>query len=387
MAHSAFSLRRKRALRGSALILTALALIPLLAMVAFAVDWGRICVSKAELQRAADSAAMAGAWELRNAKGPASRLSSKAAISAVMQAAKAYSVMNTSMGKPLQLQDSDIQIGYLADARIPGGKLETSDPEQFNTVRVSVRRDAESNGAVPMFFARILGKEEAESKATATATFIGNVAGFKKPLGGGEEGPYLPMLPFTLDLTTWKSALSGEGPDEWKWDSNQNKFVTGSDGVPEFNLYPQDTGAAANRGIVKIGTNNPDTPHVARQILNGVSLRDWEFHNGSLTFDENGEIHLEGTPGLRATFQNELSAIRGQGRIVPIFSKVEGSGNNAIYTIVEWGGVRIIEVELTGNDKRVIVQAGEATAAGTIPAPAGQKGKSKFVNSRVWLAQ
>lgn len=385
MARSDYSFRRKAARRGSALILTALAIIPLLAMVAFAVDWGRICVTKAELQRAADSAAMAGAWELRNAKGPASRLSSKAALSAVRQAAKAYAAMNTSMGKSLHLQDSDIQIGYLADARTPGGKLDTSDAEQFNTVRVSVRRDSESNGAIPMFFARILGKEEAESKATATATFIGNVAGFKKPLGGGEEGPYLPMLPFALDLNTWRSALNGEGPDEWKWDANKNKFVFGSDGVPEFNLYPQDTGAAANRGIVKIGTNTPDTPHVARQILYGVSLQDWEFHNGSLTFDENGEIHLEGTPGLRATFQNELSAIRGQGRIVPIFSDVEGSGNNAIYTIVEWGGVRIIEVELTGKDKRVIVQAGEVTAAGAVPAV--QKGKSKFVNSRVWLAQ
>jgi hypothetical protein len=376
---------RKPARCGSALILTALAMIPLLAMVAFAVDWGRMCLTKAELQRAADSAAMAGAWELRDATGPASRLSSSAALSAARRAAQDYSLKNTSMGNPLKLQDSDVQIGYLADPRKPGGELDTSDPERFNAVRVRVRRDAESNGAVPTFFARVFGKAETESKATATAAYIGNVAGFKKPLGEGGEGPYLPMLPFALDLDTWKSAVNGIGPDEWRWDPDQNKFVAGSDGVPEFNLYPQDAGSAANRGIVKIGTNTPDTPHVARQILNGVSMQDWEFHNGSLTFDENGEIFLEGTPGLRATFQNEFSAIRGQGRVVPIFSKVEGNGNNAIYTIVEWAGIRIIEVELTGNDKRVIVQAGEVTAVGAIPAV--QKGKSKFVNSRVWLAQ
>src|SRR4051794_22562627 len=61
--------------RGSALILTALAIIPLLAILALAVDWGRVCVTKAELQRAADSAAMAAAWELKDAKGPGSRLS------------------------------------------------------------------------------------------------------------------------------------------------------------------------------------------------------------------------------------------------------------------------------------------------------------------------
>jgi hypothetical protein len=384
----ATSVRRvgcKRERRGSALILTALAIIPLLAMVAFAVDWGRICLTKAELQRAADAAAMAGAWELRDAKAPGSSLSPAAAVVAARKAAKEYSAMNTAIGKPLELQDGDIQVGYLADPRLPGGELDTQDPEQFNAVRVRLRRDAESNGAIPMFFARILGKQEADSKAAATATFIGNVAGFKKPLSEDGEGPYLPILPFALDLETWQSALDGNGPDEWKWNPDKEKFVAGSDGVPEFNLYPQKTGSAGNRGIVKIGTNTPDTPHVSRQILYGVSLQDWEFHNGSLTFNENGELFLEGTPGLRAALQNELSAIRGQGRIVPIFSNVEGSGNNAIYTIVEWAGVRIIDVELTGNDKRVIVQAGEVTVAGAVPAV--QKGKSKFVHSRVWLAQ
>src|SRR5688572_7486760 len=50
---------RSRDRRGSALLLVALALIPLFAMLAFAVDYGRICVAKSELQRAADSAALA----------------------------------------------------------------------------------------------------------------------------------------------------------------------------------------------------------------------------------------------------------------------------------------------------------------------------------------
>src|SRR5215203_3516090 len=40
---------RQRSRRGSTLLLTALALVPLLGMVAFAVDYGRICVAKAAL--------------------------------------------------------------------------------------------------------------------------------------------------------------------------------------------------------------------------------------------------------------------------------------------------------------------------------------------------
>jgi len=114
MAHRVKLSVRKTTRCGSALILTALAMIPLLAMVAFAVDWGRMCLTKSELQRAADSAAMAGAWELRDATAPASRLSPSAALLAARRAAQDYSSKNTSMGNPLKLQDSDIQIGYLA---------------------------------------------------------------------------------------------------------------------------------------------------------------------------------------------------------------------------------------------------------------------------------
>src|SRR5215213_8582231 len=99
MAQATRSIAPERDRRGSALILTALAIIPLLAMVAFAVDWGRICVTKAELQRAADSAAMAAAWELHDAKAPGSKLSPAAALVAARRAAKDYSSMNTAIGK------------------------------------------------------------------------------------------------------------------------------------------------------------------------------------------------------------------------------------------------------------------------------------------------
>jgi Flp pilus assembly protein TadG len=50
--------------RGGVLVLTAFLMIALMSMIAFAVDLGYLEVTKVELQRAADSAAIAGAWEL-----------------------------------------------------------------------------------------------------------------------------------------------------------------------------------------------------------------------------------------------------------------------------------------------------------------------------------
>ena len=314
-----------------------------------------------------------------------------------------YSAMNTSFGKSLKLQREDIQIGYLANPLVPGGEMDTSNPENFNAVRIRLRQDEGSNGSIKMFFARAFGKDKADSEATATAAFINKIAGFRRPLA--DDGPYIPMLPFALDAETWHAAVNGEGPDEWKWDETANKFVYGSDGVREFNLYPAREGLGADRGIVNIGTAEYNPQHVARQILFGISLTDWEFHNVNLAFDENGELFLSGKRAIRPNFQYPLYSILGQGRIIPIFSNAEDvderqgrrdddddddhdqrQGGNVIYTITEWAGVRIIDVQMHGRDKRIIAQAGEVTAAGTVPDTKPGRSKSKFISSRVWLA-
>ncbi|EMI21155.1 hypothetical protein RMSM_01902 [Rhodopirellula maiorica SM1] len=59
-----------------------------------------------------------------------------------------------------------------------------------------------------------------------------------------------------------------------------------------------------------------------------------------------------------------MASIIGKVRIIPIYTTVTGNGNNAMYTIVKFEGVRILEVKLTGkmSGKRVIVQPAKAVA-------------------------
>jgi hypothetical protein len=312
-------------------------------------------------------------------KAPDRTLAPAVAEVEARKAAAEYAAVNTSFATILKLDEADIQIGYLADPLSPGEELDTSIPERFNAVRVRVRRDAGSNGAIPMFFARLFGKDTADTEATATAVFIDNVAGFRPPL----DGENLPILPFALDAETWSSALNGQGPDEWKWDANNKKFVPGSDGIPEFNLYPQDTGSAANRGTVNIGATANSTSHVADQILHGVSSADLDFHGGELRFDDNLQLFLDGDPGISAGFKDELFNIRGEARIAPVFTEMNGNGNG-VYTIVEWAGIRIADVDLTGQAKRVIAQAAKVSTDGTLPGH-GSNATSNFVFSRVWI--
>ena len=97
--------------------------------------------------------------------------------------------------------------------------------------------------------------------------------------------------------------------------------------MKEINLYPSGNGPPGNRGTVDIGSNNNSTADLSRQILNGVTKSDLAYHGGKLEFNEDGELFLNGDTGISAGIKDELAAVIGQPKIIPIFSNVSGPGN------------------------------------------------------------
>jgi hypothetical protein len=77
-----------------------------------------------------------------------------------------------------------------------------------------------------------------------------------------------------------------------------------------------------------------------------------------LRLGDDGTLLLNGDTGLSAGIKDELEAIKGHPRAIPIFSQVSGPGNNAMYTVVGFVGIRIMNVQLTGkmSTKNLIVQ-------------------------------
>ena len=71
-----------------------------------------------------------------------------------------------------------------------------------------------------------------------------------------------------------------------------------------------------------------------------------------------GPVWLNGDTGISAGVKDELAAIIGLPRSIPIFDQVYGPGNNAMFRIVRFVGIRILDVKLTGSmsSKRVIIQ-------------------------------
>jgi hypothetical protein len=382
---------RPRGRRGNVLVLTAFMLICLMALMAFAVDLGYVYVSSAELQRTADSAAIAAAWELIDKDfGASPNLIDD--IPHARTVATSFVGYNPVCSKSPNVDqndgnsaDGDLVFGYLADVTDPTQPIDLVSLGQSNAVQVRVRRTSDMNGEVPFFFARALGFNSVPNRAQATAVVASSFNGFQAPADGGN----LDLLPFALDIDTWNDLLNGGGQDQWQreWDDATNEWTVskGGDGVNEVNLFPQGTGSPGNRGTVDIGGSNNSTCDIARQITDGVSPADLAHHGGQLEFDANGQLPLNGDTGISAGVKDELASIIGQPRMIPIFESVSGPGNNATYTIVKFVGVSVLEVKLTGSmsSKRVTIQPAYLVTGGGIPTPGGST--SQFVYSRPYL--
>jgi Flp pilus assembly protein TadG len=364
--------RRRRAShrRGAITVLAAIMATVALGLVAFAVDVGYVLATKQELQRTADAAAMAACWKF--AERSANRAAPTDAMTEARSSAAAFALNNkVSNVQPAidaniaNTGSGDLVFGTITDLYDYNAVLNTTNSSEFNAVRMKVRRDGTLNGESPFFFARLFGQTSLGLTAEATAGFSRRIRGVRTP----SSGTNVDILPYALDWDTWDALMHGTGTDNWRWNPSTKTVSSGGDGILEVNLFPQGTGSPGNRGTVDIGGSNNSTSDIARQIVHGVSPADLAHIGGSIDLGEDGELDLNGDTGISAGVKDELASIIGKPRLIPIFNKVVGPGNNATYTIVHWAGIRICEVKLTGsmNQKRVIIQPAPIVISGGIP--------------------
>jgi Flp pilus assembly protein TadG len=372
--------------RGTITVLAAIMSVVLIGMVAFCVDIGYVLSAKEELQRAADASALATCWEYaqRISDGYSGTESTTYARAVTSQYASENQVTGHSMTlntNSSNAPDGDVVFGYIEDFNNSQSPLQAGTPDTYNAVRVRLHKNANANGEVPYFFAKIFGLEGQMLTSEATAGIIRDIKGFQAPA----DGENLDILPYALDQTTWENLLNGNGSNNYCWNPESKTVSVGADDFVEVNLFPQGTGSPGNRGTVDIGSSNNSTAAIAQQILYGISPADLAFHGGKLEFDSCGKLYLNGDTGISAGVKDELASIIGKPRIIPIFSSVSGNGNNATYTIIAWQGIRIMAVKLTGSmsQKKVTIQVAPIVTHGVIPATSS--GSSEYVYSPVVL--
>ena len=145
-----FALRRiHKSRRGAIVVWAAFLLVLFLGMAAFSLDVGYIMLTRAELHRAADAAALAAAGEMAN--GP----------EAAIDKAQEYAGYHRAGAQDIFVPHDDVQFGIW-----DGATRSFSESDGVaNAVRVTTRRTE-----APLFFGWVLGSETFNAVASATAT-------------------------------------------------------------------------------------------------------------------------------------------------------------------------------------------------------------------------
>lgn len=156
-----------------------------LGMAALAIDASMLWVTRAELQRTADAAALAGARALINDQRIADGGASEPVFTGTRESVATYVAGNPALQRTLTIDlnsgngaGGDIVLGYLSNPDDQSQSMDLTQPAEFNAVAVQARMDAERNGSITLFFARLFGNSASNGLATATAAFRDDVTGF-----------------------------------------------------------------------------------------------------------------------------------------------------------------------------------------------------------------
>jgi len=383
--------------------LTALLLIPLLGLVAFAVDLGWIVLTQSDLQNAADSAALAGAGKLMNgfvsynlpnqANNQASILST--AESSAKSSAKQFAGLNAAGGvSSLTLLDNDIQFGF-TDAS--GNYTPAASGVYPNTVKVTVRRDGTANTSLGLFFAPVLNISTVNLTATASATiYAANINSFTNV-----SNQAIGLLPVTYDVNNWNNFLAtGMGGDG-------GPAMTDSNGNPELSVYPsvKDTGNFGLLGLddshagastvsswITSGLTQPDVQNLLNNSANDqTSLIPLSQHNQNIlpsaSTDGMGSWNWVGDTGMKTSVLHTMDNYVGDTFLLPLFEPLNngtakgstytagnGNGSHYYYNIVQFVSVKITYVDnksLVVQPSATVVNLNWATFSSTAPAGTG----------------
>ena len=139
--------------------MTAVLAVVLLGMVAFAVDFGYLCLARTEAQTAADAGAMAGALAVPDGPSGARTL------------AQAAAQANMVAGSPVVVvPQEDIELGVWDDVSRQFTSLSGADEARADTVRFTCRRTSSRGNPVSLFFGRVFGKNFSDVSASTGST-------------------------------------------------------------------------------------------------------------------------------------------------------------------------------------------------------------------------
>lgn len=359
---------KRRAVTAALVIIT---LPVLIAFAALTIDVGALYNTRADLQRAADAAALAGVSALTSDTMMQYRTTSNEALyydvtSSATGEVDYFSAQNPSLGSnTTYIESGDIASGWL-DLTSSTSPLQVAPPPGAfpNALQVVARRTTGGlNGPLDYFFSAIFGNSTGDVSATAVAVFDDRVIGFDPDSGPGY------LLPFTMSKNIYQAGLAG-GSDVYQYDSGTDSVSSGSDGVGEINLYPYNL-VPGNFGLLNIGTQNQGASALGDQIEGGVTDADLQAEIGTddLTFFDSGgnpvTYDITGNPGLTVSLRTNIDARVGDVVAFLLHTQVVDQGSNSVYTIEGIRFGRVMDIQLTGPPSGIGLWIQPTTYAGS----------------------
>jgi len=351
--------------RGVVAAQVAVCLVLLMAMAALTIDIGAMFNARADLQKAADATALAGASVyttddmMRIRQGSGDAFAVQDLVVMAKDRVDHVSPLNPSFGSSLMfVEPADMAAGWI-DLSSGNSALQTgAPPNTFQALQVVTRRTTEAtNGPVQMMFSRVFGITTSDLTATAVGVFDDRFAGVTVTELGVD------LLPFTIHEDAFAQELA-QGGDQYGYHEDSGAVDSAPDGIREVRLYPYPlsgsgyTEGDGNFGVLNIGTGNQGLDAEVIQIQNGISTEDMimEIGTASPTFhDDDGSqvsYDMTGSPGLESSLRESITAKIGD--VVGFFlhDHVILSGSNAIYRVTEIRYGRVMDIRLTGSPEQ-----------------------------------
>jgi Flp pilus assembly protein TadG len=331
--------------KGAIAALTALALIPILGMVGFSVDMGYVVETRAELQNAADAAALAAAEQLNPyyVQYYSPGAAQDTVLSNAKTAAKNFASNFASYHKAGNCSSivldttNDVQFGY-QDSSTP---YQSPPPTGYfpNTVQVTLRLDGGSstNPQLGLFFGPVLGTSSLAVTATARATiYNGDFSNF--------TGADSALLPATLDQEVWNTFCStGKGslpdfsytaPTSSAPDHLPSPAVSGA---PQILVVPDPNGRPGGWNYLSLDSSANSNSDFKSWFSTGMTQSDYTAltNGGQLPLPAQpsdptkATYYWKGSPGDKGT--SEPFPAAGAVRVLPLYMPVpvsqSGTGN------------------------------------------------------------
>ncbi|MDB5350325.1 MAG: hypothetical protein JWN86_1572 [Planctomycetota bacterium] len=360
--------RSGRGPRGTVIVLLTVMLVVLLGLAALTVDIGVVATIRAQLQTAADAAALAGARQLATERRMSKTITDLTAeTTAARTQAIAIAQANYVSGKALSASNITVTTGYVDEsAANPGSTFSaTAASTTHNSVQVSVTYQSAA------IFGGVLRSGGTTVSATSTATVgLAQIASFNSNLGLNAQ-----ILPIVLDQTTYNAMIAGTTSDQYSFNSatyvagTTSGVTSGADGVAESKFFPVSTGSPGNWGTVSFDGKGGGGAAALKQEISGSGSTASGMTPAQMIADLPLPAWFYAKSGMNASISGDLTSIMGKAAVVPVYDTTNGSnGANLQYRVVSYAGVRIVAVNFQGSNKYVIAQPAIITDPTAVPA-------------------